>query len=294
MLLLVCAVVECATVWHAGRLSEQQAGFVESWLGEPTLVEDFSWGLVDTVVLHLRTDAADVIVKAGGRGNHHIGREITAHERFTAPLAELGAAARLIAASREANLLATEYLEGQLVEGGPAEFELQVHEQAGRLLRVFHDLASHADDTFERLATQKSLAWLDSDHRIAPEHERAARAILTDYEPATVTVVPTHGDWQPRNWLVHRDHVRVIDFGRFAFRPAETDLCRLAAQQWRDRPRLEAAFLQAYGLDPRSARLWPMVQLREAIGTAAWAYQVGDERFEVQGHRMLAEALGEF
>ncbi|MBS9376660.1 hypothetical protein GON09_005681 [Rhodococcus sp. B50] len=34
-----------------------------------------------------------------------------------------------------------------------------------------------------------------------------------------------------------------------------------------------------------------MVTLREAIGTAVWAYQVGDEPFENEGHRMLADAL---
>jgi hypothetical protein len=31
--------------------------------------------------------------------------------------------------------------------------------------------------------------------------------------------------------------------------------------------------------------------VREAIGTTAWAYQVGDELFEAEGHRMIAEAL---
>lgn len=34
--------------------------------------------------------------------------------------------------------------------------------------------------------------------------------------------------------------------------------------------------------------------LREAVSTAAWAYQVGDEAFEKQGHRMLAETLEDF
>jgi hypothetical protein len=31
--------------------------------------------------------------------------------------------------------------------------------------------------------------------------------------------------------------------------------------------------------------------VREGIGTAAWAHRVGDEAFEAQGHRMIAEAL---
>lgn len=282
------------TVWHAGRLTDRQAGLVEAWLGAPALVEDFSWGLVDTVVLHLTVGQGDVIVKAAGRTNHHIGREISAHECCTAPLLVSGSAARLIGASRAENLVATEYLDGGLVAGTSAEFEADTYEQTGRLLRAFHDQTARTDDTFERVATERAVSWLDSEHRIAADAERAARDIFDHYQPTTVTVVPTHGDWHPRNWLVHDGRVKVIDFGRFAFRPAESDLCRLAAQQWRTDAMLEAAFLRGYGCDPRDPSRWPMMQLREAIGTAAWAHQVGDEAFEAQGHRMLAEALGAF
>ncbi len=105
--------------------------------------------------------------------------------------------------------------------------------------------------------------------------------------------MPTHGDWQPRNWLVHDDTVSVIDLGRADLRPAASDLARLAAQDFRRDPALEAAFLDGYGSDPRSPDLWHRLQVREAISTAVWAHQVGDERFEQQGHRMIAEALAE-
>jgi hypothetical protein len=37
-----------------------------------------------------------------------------------------------------------------------------------------------------------------------------------------------------------------------------------------------------------------MLAVHEAIGTAVWAHQVGDERFESQGHRMIADALALF
>ena len=33
--------------------------------------------------------------------------------------------------------------------------------------------------------------------------------------------------------------------------------------------------------------------LLEAIGTAVWAHQVGDEVFEAQGHRMISDVLSE-
>lgn len=258
------------------------------------LVADLSWGQVDTLVLHVRSAQRDYVVKAGGPTNHHIGREISAHESFTAPLVALGAAARLVGADRDANVLVVEYLSGELVESTPSEHEPDVYEQAGRLLHAFHASASRADPDFEREATTRALAWLDAEHRVAPSVERGARKLLTAYRPQPVTSVPTHGDWQPRNWLVDAGRVKVIDFGRFAFRPAETDLCRLAAQQWRGVPELEVAFLKGYGSDPRDPERWPMTMLREAIGTAVWAHQVGDESFEAQGHRMLGDALAAF
>ena len=34
-------------------------------------------------------------------------------------------------------------------------------------------------------------------------------------------------------------------------------------------------------------------RLREAISTAVWAFRVGDEAFEQQGHRRIAEALAD-
>lgn len=64
-----------------------------------------------------------------------------------------------------------------------------------------------------------------------------------------------------------------------------------AAQEFRRDPRLEAAFLDGYGADPREPQAWRRIRVREAIGTAVWAHLVGDVAFEAQGHRMLAEVL---
>ena len=74
-------------------------------------------------------------------------------------------------------------------------------------------------------------------------------------------------------------------------RPALTDFARLAVQDFRRDPNLEAALLDGYGTDPREPEAWQRNRVREAIGTAAWAHRVGDEPFEAQGHRMIAEAL---
>jgi len=57
--------------------------------------------------------------------------------------------------------------------------------------------------------------------------------------------------------------------------------------------RLERAFLDGYGGDPRDPSSWRRDLLREAVGTAIWAHVVGDEEFERQGHRMITDALGD-
>lgn len=76
-------------------------------------------------------------------------------------------------------------------------------------------------------------------------------------------------------------------------RPALTDFARLAAQDFRRDPNLEAAFLDGYGPDPRTPDTWYRTRVREAIGTACWARRVGSESFEAQGHQMIAEVLSE-
>ena len=96
-------------------------------------------------------------------------------------------------------------------------------------------------------------------------------------------MVPTHGDWQPRNWLMHDGTVSIIDFGRADLRPALTDFARLAAQQFRKNAPIEAAFLKGYGPDPRASAAWQRNMIREAIGTAVWAFQVGNQPLRTAG-----------
>ncbi|TDQ04989.1 phosphotransferase family protein [Labedaea rhizosphaerae] len=142
--------------------------------------------------------------------------------------------------------------------------------------------------------TVLELAWLDQEHNIAPAIVQRTRRLIESWPTPPAVLVPTHGDWQPRNWLVHEGVVTVIDFGRAALRPAYTDFERLAAQQFLADPSLEPAFLAGYGTDPREREAWPRAQLREAVGTAVYAFRVGDGEFERQGHRMVADALRAF
>ncbi|MFE5410040.1 phosphotransferase [Microbacterium sp. NPDC056569] len=277
-----------------GRLSAAQGALVGAWLPGAEVVADLSWNQVETTVLQVRQGDRTLIVKAAGDTDHHLGRELDAHEGgYVMPWTRHGHAAQLRFADREARVLVLDWLPGELAYRTPAGVDPDVHRRAGALLREFHAQATRRSEGTDAAATRRATAWLDSPHAIAPAVERRLRAALAGLPPVEDDLVPTHGDWQPRNWLVDAGEVRVIDFGRFAFRPAATDLVRLAAQEWRQNPACETAFLDGYGRDPRHPSHWILMRLREAVGTACWAHQVGDREFEAQGHRMIAEVLAD-
>ncbi|WP_425572723.1 phosphotransferase family protein [Nocardioides hwasunensis] len=113
------------------------------------------------------------------------------------------------------------------------------------------------------------------------------RAELVTWPGGGSRVVPTHGDWQPRNWLVDDGVVRVIDLGRASMRPPTEDFVRLAGQDFARDPELETAFLDGYGPDPRTPDQWRRDRIGQAVGTAVWAHGVGDDEFEAHGHALL-------
>lgn len=273
-------------------LSPRQRELLTRWLPGLRVEQDHSWGLVDRVVLEVVSADARFIVKAGGPGDHHMEREIRAHLEWLSPWVGSGRAPRMVHHDRAARLLVTSFLPGRLVLDSPYADEPDAFRQAGELLAALHGQDAVLDTGYEERENRRALAWLDGEHRIPPDIERRLRSEIDSWPTPPAVLVPTHGDWQPRNWLVDDDGVvRVIDLGRAALRPAMSDLARLAAQDFARDPELEAAFLAGYGGDPREPSAWHRNRVREAIGTASWAHQVGDEAFEAQGHRMIAEAL---
>lgn len=271
--------------------SVRQRELFDEWLPGARIVRDHGWGLVETAVVEVTHDRGRFIVKAGGDGDGHIAREIEAHQNWLLPWTACGRAPQLVYCDEGAKILVTRYLPGRLVLGHASADDPDTYRQAGELLAQFHAQTSVPDPDYERRANDKALAWLGKPHQIEPGTVERLRAEIASWPDASSTLVPTHGDWQPRNWLVNDGVVSVIDFGRAAMRPAMTDFARLAVQDFlRDRS-LETAFLEGYGVDPREPAEWHRNRVREAIGTAAWAYEVGSGSFEAQGHRMIAAAL---
>jgi hypothetical protein len=275
----------------AEQLSERQRELLADWLPGAKVTRDHSWGLVGTTVLELRYDGSSYIAKAGDENDGNLARELHAHRSWLEPWTSQGRAPELVHGDQDAKLIVTRYLPGELAEGSTHEHNPGTYRQAGRLLALLHEQLTIEDTEFEAREKDKALWWLTRPHRIAPDVEKRLRDEVESWPAPPASLVPTHGDWQPRNWLVHNDVVSVIDFGRAELRPALTDFGRLAAQQFRTDPALESAFFEGYGDDPRDSAAWRRTRIREAIGTAVWAYQVNEEAFEQQGHRMIAEAL---
>jgi hypothetical protein len=272
-------------------LDDVQRERVHAWFGPFADVRDLSWHQTDTVVLRLRAGDRHVVVKAGGPANHHIAREITGHLDFLPGLAATEHAPTLLHHDRTARILATTWLPGDLVLDTPALTVPDTYRQAGILLARLHGAASRIDGDWEAAQDAKALAYLDRPHRIDPGTEARLRSVIAGHRNPPVRVVPTHGDFQPRNWVVHDGVVRLIDLGRAGWRPARTDLARLAVGPLAGRSELRDAFVAGYGADLTDDEGWHRTLVREAVGTAVWAYHVGDAAFETQGHRMIAEAL---
>lgn len=271
-----------------------QHELVTSWFGAVTLVADHSRGPGDAAVLRLRAeDGTDVALKASGPADHHLDREIVAHRTLLAPLVPGGRVPRLLHADRERHLLATAWLPGDLVEGGAAEREPDTYRQAGELLACLHALGTRVDGDWEAAQDARAMRWLDSPHRIDVATTEQLRAVVAAHAHPPVRVVPTHGDFHPRSWVVEDGVVRVIDFGRAGWRAPCTDFARLHRQQLAGREDLASAFAAGYGGDPRTGDVWRRTLVRVAIGTAVWAYQVGDAAFEAHGHRLIRAALAQ-
>ncbi|MGO1621246.1 phosphotransferase family protein [Flaviflexus sp.] len=276
-------------------MDREQRDLVDEWLPGAEVVADLSWGLVDSTVVRVRHEDRDLIVKAGGPDNHHIAREINGHRDGIAVLAQRGLAPRLLRASPSHRILVTEYLPGELVDEGEMERDPNVLRQAGAVLGVLHGLKSQTDETLERNLFRKAVKWLDKPHRIPPDDCERVREALEAYETSPVTVVPNHGDYSGRNWILHEGRLAVIDFGRYGYRPAHHDFIRMYFRRWHDHPDEMNAFLEGYGSDLRESlgSTWWKHVLREAVATACWAHKVGDEPFEQTGLRFIGIALAE-
>ncbi|MCR6647414.1 MAG: hypothetical protein NVV70_04445 [Cellulomonas sp.] len=83
------------------RLDTRQRELLAQWLPGLRVLHDHSWGLVGTTVLEVVHGDEHLAVKAGDAADHHLAREITAHERWLGPWTTTGRAPALVHADRD-------------------------------------------------------------------------------------------------------------------------------------------------------------------------------------------------
>jgi Ser/Thr protein kinase RdoA (MazF antagonist) len=229
--------------------------------------------------------------------------ELTAYRRWVAALG--GAAPWLQAADDSLRAMILSAAPGETaawpateVIGPVAErsAERKVQREAGRILRRLHDaqpalpwpdFAAAKIDQFDRL---KSSAAALLTRR---ELDRAGAEIATLADIPAPAQVPCHHDYTPRNWLVCKGALHVIDFEWCGLDARVADFARLHLGIWASRPDLQHAFLDGYGQELSTADRDILHGC--AVLTAVWllvkAHETRQPSFEEASRIALLRAL---
>lgn len=233
--------------WIAGRLP-----------GADT-VTDVSWAREHSRVWRVAAGADAVFVKISPTTRAYE-REVRGYAHATRALCP-DTAPRLIAADPDLRSLMSSPLPGRVVRDLPLTraTERRVHEQAGRLLRRWHD-HSPPPTARDRAATRAAVAeqaqeaatCLEVTAAHLDEAQRAVVRCVMDELPrlaATVPVVYRHGDHATRNWLFDatRGSVGLIDFETADHGIVADEFVWLYGALWGTRPDLKAAHFTGYG-----------------------------------------------
>jgi len=260
-------------------------------LGPTEVVADRSWPHGESVVVELRCAGARVIGKAYRQREKFLNERLV-YERWVPAIADR--APTLLGADDDAHVSLFSF-----VEGRPAGDESpDLHRRAGTLLRRFHDgepavrLDGHLAAMRERFdewvaRARPGVLGADEIDVIAEWLDRADGL-------ADPLGVPCHRDWQTRNWLV--DGVGepwAIDFEHARISPWFEDVGRLWWREWRGRPDLAAAFLDAYGsrLEGEDRQWFDTTSALWHLTTIVWSDEHGDSPFLAEGRAHLRSMM---
>ncbi|MEW1910337.1 aminoglycoside phosphotransferase family protein [Kitasatospora sp. NPDC085895] len=195
--------------------------------------------------------------------NELMHRRETAAHRGLVPALGPGRAPVLLAEDTRSRLVVTTALPGTpAVKAalGPAE-EREVYRQAGLLAARIHAHPAIGGVVGERLpwGRERERALDRAREARLPAEDIEVLAEATRVEPPHTSPAACHGDFGPRNWLVHREDggrltVGVVDFERSQVKePVRRDLMRVVFQLTPRRPDLRAASRSPRGV-PRRLR----------------------------------------
>lgn len=257
----------------------------EEAVGEITSATDRSWPRETSAVWEITTAGPhQYFVKRHPSPRFHE-REVTAYQTLVPSLGP-GRAPKLIATDRDLAAIVITGLPGRVVKGlalSPT-MELEVHRQAGSLLRRLHDVPITVPGG---QGTGRVIGRCEEHLRRADGLLQAREVALIRECAATLSAIApglpetaTHGDFQPRNflWDRRRRRLALIDFERAEPGLAVRDLVRLEYGGWDTRPQLREAFLEGYDRDLTDDERQALTCLAalDALSGLQWGTEHGD------------------
>jgi len=185
---------------------------------------------------------------------------------------------------------------------GASEFDVDVHEQAGKFLRAFHDIEFEDVDKVDLFSAyiKRFEGWSKQGQaQKGGGLEPTLYAWIKHHLDSTSTApllqnvsrVPCHRDYTPRNWLVNSaTSLGIIDFEHSNPDLWLADTHKLWSAYWIKQPELETAFWQGYGHTPSDDERLLSLKLAtlENMVTTVWSIEHGDKTYEAHGRKMLA------
>ncbi|MFC8716563.1 aminoglycoside phosphotransferase family protein [Kitasatospora sp. NPDC057198] len=229
-------------------------------------------------------------------------REVTGYA-YTARFLPERQVPRLLASDPGLRALLSTALPGRVVRDLPLErgVELQLNEDAGRLLRRWHDHADTGTDS-DRAAVQETMGAYA---REAAECREALAGRVPDDVLALVGAAAAeipdladrlpllflHGDYATRNWLIDSPTGRhaLIDFEQARYGLVVEEFVWLRGALWPERPDLHEAFFTGYGrpLDAVEERLLLLLTVRLGASYLRTGLREGRADLQERGHLAL-------
>lgn len=234
------------------------AAWIRAQRGE--IIADLSGELRECFVLRIRTEASgDVVAKIPGKFRYPVERELRARPYLEGLINERLAPREVFADSSQA-VIVYDFVPGEAASKATAHLSAEkiprIFRQAGHALARLHQAATRPSNGYEKAQVCRTLARIaeieDSAFSTLLRREHSellsqAREELGAYQPRDLPLVPSHGDYRAGNWIVGEGgELRVIDFGRFGFRPALADFMPLARSEWPKNSLLRDVFLEGY------------------------------------------------
>ncbi|MEU7354317.1 phosphotransferase [Streptomyces albidoflavus] len=278
---------------NPGAVPPEVRAFAEQAVGRITDWTDVSWARAESRVW--KADGAEGgtwYVKIHQNDRFHR-REVTALRGWVPGLGP--AAPRLVAADPTQRAVVLTAVGGRSLHGAVHSPEQQrlVFHHIGQLAAAIHTSAP-SRPAAGPLPLEKLDRHLNAARpHLAPGDEEFIRvtAKTASTLPAAPDVVPTHGDFQPRNlrWDTATGSLYVIDFERAEWGLAVRDFVRLS-DTWHGRPDLLQAVMDGYGrpFTPEEEAQLTILSVLDSVSGISYGAAHGDPELVERGLRALA------